>query len=153
MLEVQTRRIDIVLLDLLMPGVHGWEVFERLRQIRGQRPKVIFLTGVDSSIAAVAALKLGAEDWIVKPFDEDVLRQQIRSLAQRHRMHVREGSSAGGQLSPCCSRSSTASSWSTARPLREPPPVMAPPWTSGLALSQTSRHCAADRCSICRSTE
>jgi len=78
--EVAQRRVDMVLLDLLMPGMDGWEVFERLRGMSRRRPKVIFMTGVDSSVAAVAALKLGAEDWIVKPFDESALLRQLRLL-------------------------------------------------------------------------
>lgn len=78
--EVAQRRVDMVLLDLLMPAMDGWEVFERLCRMSGRRPKVIFLTGVDSSAAAVAALKLGAEDWVVKPFHESALLTQLRLL-------------------------------------------------------------------------
>ena len=73
--------MDLVLLDLLMPGLNGWQVFERLLEYRnGRRPKVIFATGVDSSAAAVAALKLGAEDWIVKPFEESALLMRLGAL-------------------------------------------------------------------------
>lgn len=78
--EVAHRRVDMVLLDLLLPAMDGWEVFERLRSMSGTRPKVIFVTGVDSSAAAVTALKLGAEDWVVKPFDESALLRQLRLL-------------------------------------------------------------------------
>jgi DNA-binding response OmpR family regulator len=78
--EVAQRRVDMVLLDQVMPAMDGWEVFERLSSMSGHRPKVIFLTGIDSSVAAVAALKLGAEDWVVKPFDESALLRQLRLL-------------------------------------------------------------------------
>jgi CheY-like chemotaxis protein/AraC-like DNA-binding protein len=78
--EVAQRRVDLVLLDLVMPAMDGWEVFERLCKMNGRRPKVIFVTGVDSSVAAVAALKLGAEDWVVKPFDESALLRQLGLL-------------------------------------------------------------------------
>jgi YesN/AraC family two-component response regulator len=88
---LDTRRIDLILLDLLMPSVDGWQVFEHLGAMTQQRPKVIFLTGVDSSVAAVAAVKLGAEDWIVKPFDEGMLRQQIRSLLRPQCIRVQGG--------------------------------------------------------------
>ncbi len=77
---VSERRVDLVLLDLLMPGLNGWEVFERLLDRTGRRPKVIFATGVDSSAAPVAALKLGAEGWIVKPFEESALLMQLGAL-------------------------------------------------------------------------
>ena len=85
-------RVDVVLLDLLMPGMDGWEVFERIAEHRHHRPKVVFLTGVDSSRAAVAALKLGAEDWIVKPYDPSVLVPQLLRLLRHKSVVVRGGS-------------------------------------------------------------
>jgi len=60
--------------------------------MNGRRPRVIFVTGVDSSVAAVAALKLGAEDWVVKPFDDSALLMQLRALLlQTRRISVRGG--------------------------------------------------------------
>jgi YesN/AraC family two-component response regulator len=93
--EIDQRPVDLVLLDLLMPEVDGWEVFEQVRRMTGHRPKVIFLTGIDSSRAAVAALKLGAEDWVVKPFDESTLLAQLRSLLLPGRSVVIQGGDLG----------------------------------------------------------
>jgi YesN/AraC family two-component response regulator len=90
-MEVARRHVDLVLLDLLMPKVDGWAVFEQLLQMSGPRPKVIFLTAVDSSGPAAAAIKLGAEDWITKPFDESSLLMQIRALLQPGRIIVQGG--------------------------------------------------------------
>ena len=77
--EIERRRVDLILLDLVMPGLDGWQVFEHVRQ-RPHPPKVIFLTGIDSSAAAVYAIQLGAIGWIIKPFEEPALLMQLRSL-------------------------------------------------------------------------
>ena len=61
--EIERRRVDLILLDLVMPGLDGWQVFEHVRQ-RPHPPRVIFLTGIDNSAAAVYATQLGAIDWI-----------------------------------------------------------------------------------------
>jgi AraC-like DNA-binding protein len=71
-----------------------------------RRPRVIFLTGVDSSTAAVAAVKLGAEDWIVKPFDETLLLTQLRGLFHNRRIFIHGGDSGTrGTIAVLASRS------------------------------------------------
>jgi CheY-like chemotaxis protein len=90
--ELARRRIDVVLLDLLMPGIDGWQLFEHISSQGTPRPKVVFLTGVDSSAAAVAALRLGAEDWIVKPYDAAALIQQLTGTLAPKRIVLRGGS-------------------------------------------------------------
>ena len=82
---LSAQRVDVILLDLLMPGVDGWQVFEQIRQLRGHQPRVVFLTGVDSSEAAVAAMKLGAHDWILKPFEDVALLTRLRAFCSRSR--------------------------------------------------------------------
>jgi DNA-binding response OmpR family regulator len=95
-LEILERcHVGLILLDLLMPGIDGWEMFERLTHAAGTRPKVLFLTAVDSSAAAVAALKLGADGWILKPFDETALLMQLRSLLQNPQPIVLSGLDLG----------------------------------------------------------
>jgi CheY-like chemotaxis protein len=77
--DLARRHVDLVLLDLLMPGVDGWQVFDRIR-LMAPRPKIVFLTAVDRSEAAVTALQSGADDWIVKPFEEPALLTRLHSL-------------------------------------------------------------------------
>ena len=90
--QLALHRVDIILLDLLMPGTDGWTLFEEVRAMNGHRPKVIFLTAVDSSRAAVAALKLGADDWILKPFEEEALVARLHTLlSETRRIRVRGG--------------------------------------------------------------
>jgi YesN/AraC family two-component response regulator len=71
------RTCDLVMLDLLMPGLDGMVVLERLRA-HAPTTKVIVLTGVDSSRVAVTAIKLGAFDYLTKPIIEEDLREAIR---------------------------------------------------------------------------
>ncbi len=74
-----------------MPKIDGWATFETILEMGGRRPKVIFLTGVDSSAAALGAVRLGAEDWLVKPFEEPALLMQLDALLRPRRVIVRGG--------------------------------------------------------------
>jgi len=80
--------IDLVLLDMVMPGMSGVEVVTRLRAAgRTADLPVIMVTGRSEPAAAVEALAAGADDWIAKPFSFDVLRARIeRTLARAERL-------------------------------------------------------------------
>jgi two-component system response regulator RegX3 len=75
------RGADIVLLDLMMPGVPGTEVCRQLRQ-RGPVP-VIMVTARDSEIDKVVGLELGADDYVTKPFSQRELVARIRAVLRR----------------------------------------------------------------------
>ena len=72
---------DIVLLDLMMPGLPGTEVCRQLRQ-RGPVP-VIMVTARDSEIDKVVGLELGADDYVTKPFSHRELVARIRAVLRR----------------------------------------------------------------------
>ena len=74
---------DLVILDLGLPGCDGLEVCRRLRQGRGPQPLILMLTAWDSSADKVTGLEEGADDYVVKPFDPDVLRARVRALLRR----------------------------------------------------------------------
>jgi two-component system phosphate regulon response regulator PhoB len=75
---------DLVLLDLMLPGMNGLEVCRELKAIPGlSRIPVIFLTARDDERDIVAGLELGADDYVVKPFNSDVLRARIRAVLRR----------------------------------------------------------------------
>jgi DNA-binding NtrC family response regulator len=78
---VTARAFDVVLLDILMPGVDGLEVLERIRA-RTQVPQVIMLTATKTVKTAVRAMKLGAFDYVTKPFDIDELIVLVERAAQ-----------------------------------------------------------------------
>jgi DNA-binding response OmpR family regulator len=78
-------RPDLILLDVLLPGVDGLQVFEELKSTDGLRQvPVIFLTALGSESDRVAGLELGANDYVVKPFSIRELLVRIRiQLAAR----------------------------------------------------------------------
>jgi DNA-binding response OmpR family regulator len=77
-------RPDLVVLDVLMPGLDGREVLRRIRADRGELP-VILLTTVGESFERAAALEEGADDYLNKPFDPQELVARIRAILRRTR--------------------------------------------------------------------
>lgn len=73
---------DLVLLDIMMPKMDGLEVLSRLRRIKPAQP-VIFLTARGEEYDRVKGLKLGADDYIVKPFSIDELIARIEAVLRR----------------------------------------------------------------------
>ena len=74
--------IDVVLLDLMMPGVSGMEVLDQVCRIDPHLP-VIVITGYATVESAVEAMKKGAYDFISKPFTPDQLRIVVRRAVER----------------------------------------------------------------------
>jgi two-component system, OmpR family, response regulator RegX3 len=79
--EFERRGADLVLLDLMLPGLSGTEVCRSLRQ-RSDVP-VIMLTARDSEVDKVVGLELGADDYVTKPFSARELVARIRAVLRR----------------------------------------------------------------------
>ncbi|MBA8796260.1 two-component system response regulator RegX3 [Friedmanniella endophytica] len=79
--EYDRSGADLVLLDLMMPGMPGTEVCRQLRA-RGNVP-VIMLTARDSEVDKVVGLELGADDYVTKPFSHRELVARIRAVLRR----------------------------------------------------------------------
>ena len=73
---------DVIVLDILLPGMDGERVLHALRQ-RGVRTPVIMLTARDKPRDKVRNLDLGADDYLTKPFDIEELLARIRALLRR----------------------------------------------------------------------
>ena len=80
-----TESYDLIILDLLLPGRHGFSVLKNLRREKINTP-VLILTARDSVADRVAGLDAGADDYLVKPFALSELQARIRSLLRRHAM-------------------------------------------------------------------
>src|SRR3972149_1420947 len=81
--EFQRLRPDLVLLDLMLPGLDGWEVCRRIRQ-DGSTP-VIMLTARDEEADKLIGLELGADDYITKPFSPREVVARVRAVLRRAR--------------------------------------------------------------------
>ena len=73
---------DLVVLDIMLPGLDGWQVLRELRQA-GRHAPVLFLTARDQIEDRVKGLELGADDYLVKPFAFSELLARCRSLLRR----------------------------------------------------------------------
>lgn len=72
---------DLIILDLMLPELDGWQVLKRLRE-RKTTP-VLMLTSIDSPADRVRGLDLGSDDYIAKPFDLEELKARIRAISRR----------------------------------------------------------------------
>lgn len=80
--EFDRNGADLVLLDLMLPGVSGTEVCRSLRQ-RSSVP-IIMVSAKDSEVDKVVGLELGADDYVTKPFSSRELVARIRAVLRRH---------------------------------------------------------------------
>lgn len=73
---------DLLVLDVMMPGMDGWQVLEKVRAAGSQTP-ALFLTARDRVEDRVKGLELGADDYLIKPFAFSELLARVRSLLRR----------------------------------------------------------------------
>ncbi len=85
LLQARMEEYDIVLLDVMLPGLDGFEVARRLRA-EGFKPPILMLTARDSVKDRVHGLDSGADDYLVKPFALAELLARIRALTRRAQM-------------------------------------------------------------------
>ena len=96
---IRHESFDLVILDLKMPGMDGMEILRRLQQ-ESPDTATIVITGYPSVESAVEAMKLGAADFLPKPFTPDVLRLTVRRTLRGARM-ARENLLLRSQLEEC----------------------------------------------------
>ncbi|MCR0984471.1 response regulator transcription factor [Roseomonas populi] len=87
---LMARPVDLAVLDIKMPRMDGMELLQRLRQRSGM--PVIFLTSKDDELDELMGLRLGADDYITKPFSQRLLLERIRTLLRRNEASRAEGS-------------------------------------------------------------
>ena len=80
---------DLVLLDIMMPRKDGWQVCREIREISSK--PVIMITAKGEVFDKVLGLELGADDFIVKPFDMKELSARIKAVLRRYTAHTKNG--------------------------------------------------------------
>lgn len=82
---IDNRRPDLVILDVMMPDLGGFDVAKRIRQTEraGARMPIIFLTAKDTTADKVEGLRLGADDYVTKPFSIEELIERVKAVLRR----------------------------------------------------------------------
>jgi len=78
----EAAEFDLILLDVMLPGVNGFDVARRLRARHNPTP-ILMLTARDATADIVQGLNLGADDYLTKPFSFEVLFARVRALTRR----------------------------------------------------------------------
>ncbi|KAA8731466.1 efflux system DNA-binding response regulator AdeR [Acinetobacter qingfengensis] len=85
-----TQQIDLILLDVKLPKMNGWDILNNIRQ-HSQTP-VIMLTALDQDIDKVMALRIGADDFIVKPFNPNEMIARVQAVLRRSQIQTSSAS-------------------------------------------------------------
>lgn len=78
----QTGQFDMIILDLMLPRLDGYDVARNLRRA-GNRTPILMLTARDSNQEVIRGLDLGADDYITKPFSLDIFLARVRAVSRR----------------------------------------------------------------------
>ena len=103
--QLEAQGFDLVITDLVMPGIDGFQVLDYLKTHRPETA-VVAVTGYISPESAIEAQRRGADDYITKPFDYHVFKTTIERALEKACLHKRHGSDAragtegGGRASP-----------------------------------------------------
>jgi class 3 adenylate cyclase len=88
---VGLRQFDLVLLDIMMPGINGYQVLERLKTTPELRDiPVIMISALDEIDGIVRCIEMGAEDYLPKPFNPVILRARVEASLEKKRLRDRE---------------------------------------------------------------
>ncbi len=91
---ISVQPVDLAILDIKMPRMDGMELLGRLRQ--DSNIPVIFLTSKDDEVDEVLGLRMGADDYITKPFSQRLLIERIRALLRREELSKDSGGKDDG---------------------------------------------------------
>ena len=88
--QIKTGKYDLILLDILMPEMNGYEVLEWIRQSEWRHLSVIMISSLDELDSVVKCIEMGAEDYLAKPFNPTLLQARIDACLEKKRMRDQE---------------------------------------------------------------
>jgi two-component system copper resistance phosphate regulon response regulator CusR len=97
------REYDVAVLDILLPGMTGMAVLEKVRARRCTTP-ILILTAVDSVPKILEAFELGADDYLIKPFLLEILLARVKAITRRSKSATPSILQAGGITLDCTQR-------------------------------------------------
>ncbi len=108
---------DLMMAELKMPGIAGVELLIQAKELRPEIP-VVFMTAVETLSDAVAAMKLGAYDYIQQPFDADQIKHLVGRTLEHHRL-IRENQALRRMAEACMPRPLVAGDDLAVKPLAD----------------------------------
>jgi two-component system, sensor histidine kinase and response regulator len=89
--KLETEAADLILLDILMPEMDGYEVLQHLKSNpQTQNIPVVMVSAVDEMDSVVQSIEQGADDYLIKPFNRTLLRARVRALLEKKRLRDNE---------------------------------------------------------------
>ena len=88
--QLEAQRFDLVITDLVMPGMDGTELVQRVRE-RWPEQDIVVVTSVGDLKTAIDAMKVGASDYLLKPVDRQALLGSLTQILERRRLRVEHG--------------------------------------------------------------
>jgi len=93
--KAESEKIDLIVLDLMLPGINGLEVTRKLKgTVKTQNLPIVMLTAKGEEADIVSGLELGADDYMTKPFSPRVLAARVRAVLRRRARETKEESPA-----------------------------------------------------------
>ncbi|TVP59193.1 MAG: two-component system response regulator [Nodularia sp. (in: Bacteria)] len=88
LVSVKQKQLDLILLDVMMPGMDGFEVCQQLKQDEQTRLiPIIFITALNDRRSRIRGIEVGADDFLSKPFDRVELAARVKSLVRQKRLN------------------------------------------------------------------
>jgi len=81
-----TEKVDLVILDIMMPNMDGWSVCKEIRKYYPEELPILMLTAKGETAQKVKGFELGTDDYLVKPFDPPELTARVKTLLKRYKI-------------------------------------------------------------------
>jgi serine phosphatase RsbU (regulator of sigma subunit) len=88
--KISTGNYDLILLDILMPEINGYQVLQYLRNSQWRHIPIIMISALDEIDSVVKCIEMGAEDYLPKPFNPTLLKARINACLEKKRLRDRE---------------------------------------------------------------